>query len=49
MFTVNQEIINTELADLEFQNISCLRLIRDMIIEIEKLILFQNISCLRLM
>ena len=27
MFTVNQEIINTELADLEFQNISCLRLI----------------------
>ena len=48
MFTVN--VIHRYTNDREdtFQNISCLRLIRNIIKELTKVAIFQNISCLRL-
>ena len=48
MFTVNNEL-NLFINDIDiFQNISCLRLIRESIQLFTYLFKFQNISCLRL-
>ena len=48
MFTVNYEYLYNKNYKYTFQNISCLRLIKDVTEEMLKHIVFQNISCLRL-